>query len=277
VAALIDSHLHLGRSEFDRDRNAVRQRAAAAGVRAFLHVGYDLPSIQAALEQAEGRRDEWAAAGIHPHDARTWGEESRSRLEELAAEGRIVALGECGLDFHRDLSPRPVQEEVFGAQIELARRLDLPMIFHVREAWERARELLLEVGLPPRRGVFHAFAGDRRFARWAVDEGFKLGIGGPLGYRNSRLPDAIDGLPASSFLLETDAPWLPPQPWRGRRNEPAYLRWTAEHLARLLGSSLDALSEEIARSFAATFGVAFSKDSRDLAPSRLPSPAARAG
>ena len=277
MSALLDSHLHLGRPEFDRDRDEVRARAAATGVRAFLHVGYDPASIEAALAQAAGRVDEWVAAGIHPHDAGVWEQGGRELLEGLAAEGRIVAIGECGLDFYRDLSPRPLQEEVFRAQIDLARRVDLPMIFHVRDAWPRAREILQEEGLPPRRGVFHAFAGDGEFARWAVSEGFLLGIGGSLSYRRARLPEAIAGLPASSFLLETDAPWLPPQPWRGKRNEPAYLRETAERLAAVCGLDLDELAAVVANSFAACFDVRFSSGFNDLAPSTLPPPQASSG
>lgn len=277
MAGLIDSHLHLGREEFDRDREAVRERAQAAGVTAFLHVGYDPPSIDAALEQARGRRDEWVAAGIHPHDAALWNETHRGRLKNLAQSGRIVAIGECGLDFFRDLSPRKVQEEVFRAQIALAKELDLPMIFHLRDAYPQAKEVLLDEGLPVRRGVFHAFAGEGSFARWAVDEGFLLGIGGPLSYPKAHLEEAIAGLPPSSFLLETDAPWLPPQPWRGKRNEPAYLRVTAERLASVNALSLDALAEQAAATFARCFGVDFSKEFKDLQPSCGVSPPRRSG
>jgi TatD DNase family protein len=255
VAGLIDSHLHLGREEFDSDREQVRDRARQAGVSAFLHVGYDPASIEAAFAQAEGRADEWVAAGMHPHDAGDWNEETAQRLEELAATGRIVAVGECGLDFYRDLSPRDVQADVFRRQIALATSHDLPMVFHVRDAYPQVRSILREEGLPPRRGVFHAFAGDAEFARWAVGEGFLLGIGGPLSYPKGRLSRAIEGIPADNLLLETDAPWLPPQPYRGRRNEPAYLRVTAEHLAALCGLSLDELAARTATSFATLFAV----------------------
>jgi len=200
-------------------------------VGAWLHVGFDAESIGAALALADHDPVGWATAGIHPHDATSYDEAAEAMLRGLAGDGRIVGIGECGLDYYRDLSPRDVQRDAFVRQIALAKETDLPMVFHVRDAYDDARDILEEAGLPPRRGVFHAFAGDAAFARWAVDHGFKLGIGGPLPYRNSRLGDAIAGLPASAFLLETDAPWLPPQPLRGRRNEPAYLRVTADHLA----------------------------------------------
>jgi TatD DNase family protein len=276
VAGLIDSHLHLGRDEFDSDRAQVRERAQVAGVSAYLHVGYDAPSINAALEQAAAGDDEWVAAGIHPHDARDWNATTEALLEELASSGRIVAVGECGLDFYRDLSPRPLQEEAFRAQIALAKRHELPMIFHVRDAYARARALLLEEGLPERRGVFHAFAGDAEFARWAHEEGFLLGVGGPLTYPKSKLPVAIEGLPLQSLLLETDAPWLPPQLFRGRRNEPAYLRLTAEHLASARGIGIEELAECMARSFAALFAVEFSPDFHALRPSRCAVPTKQA-
>ncbi len=276
MAGLIDSHLHLGRDEFDSDRAQVRERARAAGVSAYLHVGYDAPSINAALEQAAAGDDEWVAAGIHPHDARDWNATTEALLEELASSGRIVAVGECGLDFYRDLSPRPLQEEAFRAQIALAKRHELPMIFHVRDAYARARALLLEEGLPERRGVFHAFAGDAEFARWAHEEGFLLGVGGPLTYPKSKLPVAIEGLPLQSLLLETDAPWLPPQLFRGRRNEPAYLRLTAEHLASARGIGIEELAECMATSFAALFAVEFSPYFHALRPSRCAVPTKQA-
>ncbi|HKI83338.1 MAG TPA: TatD family hydrolase [Candidatus Krumholzibacteria bacterium] len=276
MAGLIDSHLHLGREEFDSDRESVRARARDAGVCAFLHVGFDPPSIEAALRQAEGRKDEWVAAGIHPHDAREWSASSEKLLEELAKAGRIVAVGECGLDFYRDLSPRPLQERAFRAQIALAKALEFPMIYHVRDAYPEAKRILLEEGLPPRRGIFHAFAGDAEFAAWAKDEGFLLGVGGPLTYPKSKLPEAIEKIPRESLILETDAPWLPPQPFRGRRNEPAYLRITAEHLALAQGVSVDELARGMAESFASLFGVEFTDTFDAFVPSCRAIPKGRA-
>lgn len=275
LAALIDSHLHLSRSEFDGDREEVRRRAREAGVGAFLHVGFDPPSIEAALREAEGREDEWVSAGIHPHDAASWGEDTAQLLGDLARAGRIVAIGECGLDYFRDLSPRDAQDRAFRAQITLAKEHGLPMIFHVRDAYPDARRVLEDEGLPPKRGVFHAFAGDREFARWAVEAGFKLGIGGPLSYPKAHLREALEGLPPESFLLETDAPWLPPQPWRGKRNEPAYLRYIASRLAELCGVELDRLAETCARSFGELFGVDNSQGFNELRPSHCPEPPGR--
>jgi TatD DNase family protein len=272
MAALVDTHLHLARDEFDADRDAVRERAHAAGVLGFVHVGFDPESNRAAQAIASADPWSWATAGIHPHDASTYSDAVEADLRHLGREGRIVALGECGLDFFRDLSPRAVQIETFRRQLALAKELDLPLVFHVRDAYPVVRDVLEQEGLPPRRGVFHAFAGDAAFARWAVDEGFRLGIGGPLTYPRSGVATAIAGLPAASFLLETDAPWLPPQPWRGRRNEPSYLRVTAQRLAEQLDLDLDPLSEILAASFAAVFGVELPSELLAVTPSSRPAP-----
>jgi TatD DNase family protein len=267
MSALIDSHLHLGREEFDVDRDAVLLRARQAGVAAFLHVGVDRPSIERALLLAGEIEASWASAGIHPHDASSFDDLTEGWLRELGRDGRIVAIGECGLDFFRDLSPRDAQRAAFRRQIALAKELGLPMIFHVRDAYAETRKILETEGLPPRRGVFHAFAGDALFARWAVDAGFKLGIGGPLSYKKSNLPAALSGLPTSGFLLETDAPWLPPQPWRGKRNEPAYLHHTARELAKLCQVDFAELAEQIAASFEELFAVRLPEELRRLDPS----------
>lgn len=273
MTALIDTHLHLARDEFDADRDEVLVRAREAGVGAFLHVGFDPESIDGALELAHRLPASWATAGLHPHDASGFDEAFEARLRQLAAEGRIVAIGECGLDYFRDLSPRDVQSDVFRRQIRLATELDLPMIFHVRDAYEDARTVLEETGLPPRRGVFHAFAGDAEFARWATSHGFKLGIGGPLTYKNAALADSIVGLSHDSFLLETDAPWLPPQPWRGKRNEPSYLHHTARRLSEICGISLDELAEQSASTFSELFRVELPEELRAIHPGEHSDPA----
>jgi TatD DNase family protein len=271
VAALLDTHLHLYRDDFAHDREEARARARAAGVGAWVHIGYD----HASNERAQGSAAEdggWATAGLHPHDAASWGDAVEEQLRALARDGRIVAVGECGLDFFRNLSPRAAQDYAFRRQIALAKELDLPMVHHVRDAYPEARRVLEEEGLPPRRGVFHAFAGDADFARWAVDEGYKLGIGGPLTYPNSRLDEIVVQVPVEALQLETDAPWLPPQPWRGRRNEPAYARHTAERIAALRGTRVDHLAEVWAREFETLFRVELQPALWELEPGRLPLP-----
>lgn len=271
MAALIDTHLHLYRDDFEADRDEVRARARRAGVGTWVHIGYDHDSNDRA-RRAASEDGGWATAGLHPHDAAAYDDALEAQLRELGAAGQIVAIGECGLDYFRDLSPRDAQDRAFRRQIALAKELDLPMIHHVRDAYAEARTVLEEEGLPPRRGIFHAFAGDAEFARWAVGEGYKLGIGGPLTYKRSSLAEAIDGLPADALQLETDAPWLPPQPWRGERNEPAYARHVADHLAGLLGADVDALSEIWAHEFERLFRRSISQPLWSLRPSEHSTP-----
>lgn len=272
VAALIDTHLHLYRDEFDEDRDAVRRRAIDAGVGAFVHIGYDAATNELALETARADPAGWATAGLHPHDAENHSESIEAWIADRAREGAIVAIGECGLDYYRDLSPRPAQQHSFRRQIALAHELDLPMIHHVRDAYDDAKAILIEAGLPPRRGIFHAFAGDAAFARWAVDEGYKLGIGGVFTYKKAHLPEAIAGLPAEAIQLETDAPWLPPQPWRGKRNEPAFARHSAEAIAASLGLSVDAASEIWSREFESLFRCELGPSHWDVVVSEHPLP-----
>jgi TatD DNase family protein len=279
LTALLDTHLHLYRDEFGGEASSVLARAEKAGIGGVVHVGYTFDSNRQAQEQMREPRAgssvvAFATAGLHPHDAEDWGSEVEEQIRALADEGRIVAIGECGLDFYRDLSPRDRQVEVFRAQIRLAKQCGLPMIHHVRDAYAEARAVLEEEGLPPRRGIFHAFAGDEEFARWAVGQGYRLGIGGPLTYPKSRLAPFLGTVPLAGLQLETDAPWLPPQPWRGRRNEPAYARVTAETIARLHEVDVETVAEVQAREFEALFDVELPASFRevDLAGCAAPRP-----
>jgi TatD DNase family protein len=262
---LVDSHLHIGRAEYAADRVPVLERAEAAGVTRFLEVGYDPESNECAAALAREDRRFRAAVGIHPHDAaRLADPDGRltpdadavlARLAALAAGPRVVAIGEIGLDFYRDLSPRPAQVATFRVQLALAKRLGLPVILHVRDAYPEALALLEAEGLPERRGVLHAFAGDASTAAWARRHGFRLGIGGPVTYRSSALPDLLRSVPPDELLLETDAPWLPPHPQRGRRNEPAWLSLTAVAVAQVCGLSPEALAARTTAACAALFGA----------------------
>ncbi len=260
---LVDSHIHLGRHEFAADRAEVVARAVAAGVARFLEVGYDPSSSEAAarLAATDPRID--AAVGVHPHDAALLADADgrltdagRALLDRLAALARqpgVVAVGEIGLDFYRDLSPRPAQAAAFRAQLELAARCDLPVVLHVRDAYAETVALLEAHGLPRRRGVFHSFAGDEATARWAVARGFRLGIGGPVTYRISRLPAVVAAAGPDALLLETDAPWLPPHPHRGRRNEPAWLGLTAAAVATACGTTVEDVARRTTAGYHATF------------------------
>jgi len=262
-SAVIDSHVHLDRREFEGAGPAVAARARAAGVTGFLNVGYDLASSRASLALAAGAPDIWAAVGVHPHDARLLADqdgrlhaEGRALLAELgrlAADPRVVAIGEIGLDFYRDLSPRPAQRAALAAQLELAAAAGKPVVFHVRDAWPEIMSFLDACGLPPRRGVLHAFSGDEAAVDWALDHGLRLGIGGMVTYRQSTLPAMVVRAGIDHLLLETDAPWLPPVPHRGERNEPARLPLVLDKVAGILQMDPGDVEQRTDAGFAALF------------------------
>jgi TatD DNase family protein len=241
---VIDSHVHLNREEFASDRAAVMAAARREGVTGFLNVGYDLPTSRESVALAEAHADVWATVGVHPHDAQVLADADGrllpaadavlAELAELARRPRVLAVGEIGLDFFRDLSPRPAQRAALAAQLDLAARVDLPVVLHVRDAWEEILERVDAGGVPARGGVLHAFAGGPAAVSWARERGFLLGIGGPVTYKNSTLPARVVEAGADLLLLETDAPWLPPVPHRGQRNEPGHVRFTRDRIAALL-------------------------------------------
>jgi len=227
---LFDTHAHLDFSQFDRDRADVIEMLRTQRV-AVLNAGVDLPSSEASLALAREHAHVFAACGFHPHDAKAFTPEAARRLEALLHQG-AVALGECGLDFYRDLSPRGVQVAVFRAQLKLAKRLGLPVILHQRAAWEAFLQTLREEG--PLSGVVHAFSGDEAQAQQAVELGLYLGIGGPLTYaKNDRFRRAVATAPLDRLVLETDAPYLPPEPFRGERNDPSKTSLVAQRLAAI--------------------------------------------
>ena len=246
---LIDTHCHLDFDQFDADREAVLERAAAAGVTALINPGADMKSSRRAVALAERYDQVFAAVGIHPHKASTLNGAALDELRQLATHPKVVAIGEIGLDYYRDLSPRPQQQAAFEVQLALAAELHLPVIVHQREA--AAQVMAALTGWRGRAqdrpcGVLHAFSGDMAMATNAVALGFCIGVAGPLTFKNARqLPDIVPQIPLDRLLIETDAPYLTPHPHRGQRNEPAYLAWIAQRLAQLVGLPLDALARQV--------------------------------
>lgn len=237
---LIDSHAHLNDSRFSADREQVLCRAAEAGVAAVLNVGFDLPSSRLAVELARDYPALFAAVGIHPHDASDADEEALAAIAELAAAPRVVAIGETGLDFFRNLSPPPRQREAFARFIGLAAELQKPLIVHCREAQEEVLAVLDANRAGDQPVVMHCFAGDVAFAEQCLQRGFYLGLAGTVTYPKSpALREVAACAPAERLLMETDCPWLPPQAHRGQRNEPAYVRLVAETVAAARGITRD--------------------------------------
>lgn len=237
---LIDSHAHIDGREFAADFDEMLQRAADAGVNEIIVVGADLESSRAACELAGQHPNLYAAVGIHPHDAGRVTEKCYDLIREMASGNpKVVAIGEIGLDFFRDRSPRPQQEEVFRRFIRLARELELPVIVHDRDAHDRVMAILAEEKAAETGGVLHCFSGDLQMARECVKMGFYLSIPGTVTYSsNEQLRDVVRGIKTENLLIETDCPYLSPVPHRGKRNEPAYVRITAEKVAELKGLTL---------------------------------------
>ncbi len=238
--ALADTHAHLDDEAFAGDRGAVVARAAAAGVALIVTVGTDLASSRQAVSLAERFAGVYAAVGVHPHDAASLDEATLAALAELARRPRVVAVGETGLDFYRNRAPAAAQRQALRAQLALARQLGLPVIVHDREAHEEILQTLREWarGHADARGVLHAFSGDEAMAREVGMLGFSVSLAGPVTFaKASRLHQLAATLPLDRLVLETDCPYLTPEPLRGRRNEPAYVRLVAERVAALRGLS----------------------------------------
>jgi len=249
---LFDTHAHLDFPQFDGDRNFIISAMRTQNVWA-INVGVDLASSEASLRLSAGNPHIFAACGIHPHEAKTASGEILRQLEKLLRQG-AVAVGECGLDFYRNLSPKEDQVRAFRAQLRLAKSLDLPVILHERAAWSEFLSILREEG--PVRGVVHAFSGDLFKAQEALSLGLFLGIGGPLTYpKNEKLREALRKIPLSRVLLETDCPYLPPQGFRGQRNDPLKVKYVAETLASIVGRPLEEVAEITFQNACKLFGL----------------------
>jgi TatD DNase family protein len=236
---LIDTHCHVYSDQFDSDRPAALERAGAAGVARMIAIGYDLPSSRAALALAQESPAVWASAGIQPHYAQTTGDADLAELRRMLAHPRVVALGEIGLDYSHDRAPHDLQEALFRRQLSLARELELPVVIHSRDAREDTVRILRDAarGQP---GVMHSFSGDWEYAEACLEVGFYLSFSGPLTFKKAaELHEVARRAPLDRILIETDAPYLTPHPFRGKRNEPAYVRYVAEALADLRGLALD--------------------------------------
>lgn len=238
---LVDTHAHLDFPQFDADRPAVVERAGAAGVEIMVNVGADLASSERAVALAAEYESIYAAVGVHPHDAKTLDGAVLSRLRQLAGQPKVVAVGEIGLDYYRDLSPRENQRRAFQAQLAWAAKLGKPVIIHDRDAHDEVLRMLADwaadlggSALAGRLGVLHTFSGDLAMAEQAVELGFYISISGPVTYHNARkLPEIVRTLPLDRLLVETDCPYLAPEPHRGKRNEPAYVHLVARRIAEL--------------------------------------------
>ncbi|HEX4573991.1 MAG TPA: TatD family hydrolase [Gemmatimonadales bacterium] len=237
---LVDAHCHLGDGAFDPDRDAVLERARVAGVEHVVVIGVTLDDSARAVALARSWRGLSATAGVHPHDARTWSPETARRLRDLATAPEVVAVGETGLDYHYDHSPREAQRRAFEAQLDLAGELGKPVVVHARAADDDVAALLAGARTPL---ILHSFSSGPKVFEAGMARAAYFSFSGMITFKNWRLGDVLSACPPDHLLVETDAPYLAPVPHRGRRNEPAFVRDVAEALARARGGSLD----EVAR------------------------------
>jgi len=248
MKSLVDSHCHLDFNRFDKDREAVIAAAEKAGLVAIINPGVSLETSRAAVTLAEKYPLVYAAVGVHPHDAKTFTPQTAAELRKLARRPKVVAIGEIGLDYYRNLSPHDIQRQAFTAQLELAAELNLPVIIHNREATEDTFAILQDWTAGARRnqrGVLHSYSAGPEWLEPTLELGFSIGISGPVTFPQARrLQRVAQTVPLERLLVETDAPFLTPSPHRGRRNQPAYVRYVAEKIAELRGIPLQQLGEQ---------------------------------
>jgi TatD DNase family protein len=241
----IDTHVHLNADQYDEDLQEVIDRALENNVTKMIVIGFDRKTIERAMDLTEKYDFIYAVVGWHPVDAIDCTPEDLQWIEELAAHPKVVGIGETGLDYHWDKSPKEVQQEVFRKQIQLAKKVQLPIIIHNREATEDVLRILKEEKAEEVGGVMHCFSGSVETARESIDMNFMISLGGPVTFKNAKKPKEVAELiPIEHLMIETDAPYLAPHPYRGKRNEPSYVPLVAEEIARLKGLTIEEVGEK---------------------------------
>ena len=240
----IDSHAHLEMPQFDKDRKKVIERAKSAGIDLIITIGVKEEETRKAIELSESYEFIYATAGMHPHEAKDFNNNTYTELKELSNHPKVVAIGEIGLDFYRNLSPHKVQEQVFRNMISLGMEEKLPLIIHSRGAHNITLNILNEEKAWENGGIFHCFSGDINLAKELIDKGFLISIPGTVTYKRAEtLINVVEFIPLEFLAIETDAPFLSPIPFRGKRNEPAYVTYTARKIAEIKGIT----KEEVGR------------------------------
>lgn len=252
---LFDSHAHLDDEKFDDDREAVIRRAMDSGVTRIVNIGADMASSARSVGLAEKYDAIYCAVGIHPHEASSMIKTDNDQLAEWTRREKVVAIGEIGLDYYYDLSPRGVQKEVFIRQLDIARQLHLPVVIHNRDAHQDTMNILKREG-KGLTGVVHCFSGSLEMARELIKMGWYIGVDGPITFKNAaKLPDIVAKAPLERLLIETDSPYLTPVPLRGKRNEPSYVKYVAEAMAKIRGMELRAFAEATAKNACHLFNI----------------------
>lgn len=253
---LFDTHVHLNAEQYKEDLEEVIERALNEGISRMVVVGFDRPTIEKAMELVEKYDFMYASVGWHPVDAIDMKDEDLLWIEELASHPKVVAIGEMGLDYYWDKSPKEIQKEVFRRQIQLAKKVKLPIVIHNREATADIVEILKEEGAEEVGGIMHCFSGSPETAKECVDMNFYISLGGPVTFKNAKKPKEVaEAIPLEKLLIETDCPYLAPHPYRGKRNEPSYVKLVAEQIAEIKGLSLEEVAEATTANAQKLFGI----------------------
>ncbi|WP_342495143.1 TatD family hydrolase [Bacillus sp. FSL K6-0046] len=240
---LFDTHAHLNAEQYNEDLEQVIERAKSEKVEKIVVVGFDRPTITRAMELIEAYDFMYAAIGWHPVDAIDMTDEDLAWIKELSQHEKVVAIGEMGLDYYWDKSPKDVQKEVFRRQIALAKEVNLPIIIHNRDATEDVVTILKEEGAAEVGGIMHCFTGSLEIAKACMEMNFYISFGGPVTFKNAKKPkEVVKDIPSERLLIETDCPYLTPAPFRGKRNEPSYVKYIAEQIAELREMSFEELA-----------------------------------
>lgn len=254
---LVDSHAHLDDERFEGDRDNIIKSLNKNNVEIVLNPGADLKTSMAAAELAEKYGMIYAAVGCHPHDSKDMTEGIIETFRKMAQHEKILAIGEIGLDYYYDNSDREVQRKWFREQVVLARELDMPYIVHDRDAHEDVLKIMKEERYDGSRGILHCYSGSLEMAREFIKMGFMISLGGPVTFKNAKTPKLVAAeIPLEYLLIETDSPYLAPEPYRGKRNEPAHVGLVAEEIARIRNISTAEVAEKTSRNFKALFNIA---------------------
>lgn len=253
---LIDSHVHLDDKRFNKDRDNLIKGLKDDGIEMVINIGADLQTSIASVSLAEKYDNVYAVVGVHPHSAKEVDESTIEILKSFASREKVLAIGEIGLDFHYDNSPRDVQKKWFIEQLKLAKEVDLPVVIHTREAMQETFDILKEAQDGTLRGVLHCYSGSVEMALEYIKLGFYISIAGPVTFNNSRvLKEVVKAIPLDKLLVETDCPYLTPEPNRGKRNEPAYVKYVAGEIAEIKGISFEELAKATNNNTKELFGI----------------------
>ena len=251
----IDTHCHLQMKTFKNDIENIIDNAHIAGVKVLINVGFNIESSEKAVELSRKYPMMFAAVGIHPHDARTYTNRSLSILDDLLKDDKVVAIGEIGLDLKRNLSPLDTQIKVFNEQLAFAQERGVPVIVHIRDAYSIVNDILEKK--KPEKVLLHCFSGTKGDAEWGIKMGYYVSFAGNITYSHNKILSVINDIPLSKIVIETDAPYLSPVPHRGKRNEPSFIRYTAEKMAEIRGVTIKEIAEATTKNAKDFFQVEF--------------------